>query len=84
VFNQWFRGRRSYRHILQLGIGLAIAIMFKELAVPLIFCLFSFDSPLRAAWRATVRGRKIAGDEPVSTETPAPPPPQLPGPPLAS
>jgi CDP-diacylglycerol--serine O-phosphatidyltransferase len=84
VFNQWFRGRRSYKHILQLVLGLAVAVMVKELAVPLIFCLFSFESPLRAAWRAIVRGRGGSSDAPISTESPVPQPPQVPGPPLAS
>ncbi len=83
VFNQWFRGRRSYKHILQLVLGLAIAVMFKELAVPLIFCLFSFESPLRAAWRAIGRGRSALGESPNPTESPTPHTP-VPGPPLAS
>ncbi|MBI3862677.1 MAG: CDP-diacylglycerol--serine O-phosphatidyltransferase [Planctomycetia bacterium] len=82
VFNQWFRGRRSYRHILQLVLGLAIAIMVKELAVPLIFCIFSFESPLRAAWRALSRSRPAPGETPGATESQTPQPPQLPGPPL--
>lgn len=84
VFNQWFRGRRSYRHILQLVLGLAIAVMVKELAVPLIFCLFSFESPLRAAWRAVVHRRSEPGETPPPSESSAASPPQLPGPTLAS
>ena len=55
VFNQWFRGRRSYQHILQLVIGGVAIFMVRELAVPLIFCVFSFGSPLRAAWAAISR-----------------------------
>lgn len=57
VFNQWFRGRRSYQHILQLVIGLVAVFMVRELAVPLIFCVFAFGSPLKAAW-ATVLPRR--------------------------
>jgi CDP-diacylglycerol--serine O-phosphatidyltransferase len=84
VFNQWFRGRRSYHHILQLVLGLAVAVMVKELAVPVIFCWFSFESPLRAGWRAMTRRQASSGEPPNSTESPAPEPPQLPGAPLAS
>jgi len=50
VFNQWFRGRRSYQHILTLLVLIAAGFMVKELAVPLAFCAFAFGSPLRAAW----------------------------------
>jgi CDP-diacylglycerol--serine O-phosphatidyltransferase len=55
VFNQWFRGRRSYQHILQLVILFVVGSMVKELAVPLVFCIFAFGSPLRAMWAAVTR-----------------------------
>ena len=84
VFNQWFRGRRSYKHILQLVLGLAIAVMVKELAVPLIFCLFSFGSPFRAIWQAIAHKNSPPPDQPAAAEVPIPDSPQLPGPPLAS
>lgn len=84
VFNQWFRGRRSYHHILQLVIGLAIAFLVRELAVPLIFCIFSFGAPLRAAWQAI--SRRHAEPQPGAEPHAAGPetPPQIPGPPLTS
>jgi CDP-diacylglycerol--serine O-phosphatidyltransferase len=63
VFNQWFRGRRSYQHILTLLVLLAAGFMVKELAVPLAFCAFAFGAPLRAAWS------KISSR---SSETPPP------------
>jgi CDP-diacylglycerol---serine O-phosphatidyltransferase len=56
VFNQWFRGRRSYQHILQMVIGIIAVFMVRELAVPLIFCLFAFASPVKAAWRSLLPG----------------------------
>jgi CDP-diacylglycerol--serine O-phosphatidyltransferase len=68
VFNQWFRGRRSHRHILQLVIGAVTLFLVKELAVPLIFCLFAFGSPIRTAWAAVAR-RKAAA----ATIAPTPP-----------
>ncbi|MBS0262740.1 MAG: CDP-diacylglycerol--serine O-phosphatidyltransferase [Planctomycetes bacterium] len=87
VFNQWFRGRRSYRHILRLMLGLAIAVIFKELAVPLVFAWFSFEAPVRAGWRALLPGRPLAAVTPEaapSDENTPQPPPQVPGSPLAS
>src|SRR5262249_24270277 len=59
VFNQWFRGRRSYQHILQLVIGMAAIFIVREMAVPLIFCVFAFGPPLRAGWK-TISRRKPA------------------------
>lgn len=59
VFNQWFRGRRSYQHIVQLLIGGVILYMVQEMLILLIFCLFSFGNPLRAGWR-TLLGRPDA------------------------
>lgn len=54
VFNQWFRGRKNFRHLLLLVVGIAVAFIVQELAVPLIFCWFAFSSPLRAAWMKIV------------------------------
>jgi CDP-diacylglycerol--serine O-phosphatidyltransferase len=55
VFNQYFKGRRSYQHILQLIVLIVVGSMVKELAVPLVFCGFAFGSPLRAAWAMIAR-----------------------------
>jgi CDP-diacylglycerol--serine O-phosphatidyltransferase len=71
VFNQWFRGRRSYQHILQLVVLLVVGSMVKELAVPLVFCGFAFGSPLRAAW-AMVARRNVA-EPPAPATGPQPP-----------
>lgn len=80
VFNQWFRGKRNYQHILQIVIGITAVFMVKELAVPLIFCVFAFGAPLKAAWSAVVRRR---GPDAASTGTgpqPAPDRPTTEGP----
>lgn len=57
VFNQLFRGKRKYQHILQLVVGAVLVFIVRELAVPLILCIFTFGSPLRAAWSAIGRWR---------------------------
>lgn len=69
VFNQWFRGRRNYQHILQLVIGSVIVVMVKELAVPVIFCIFTFGSPLRALWNR-LRHRGQAATSPPGPSAP--------------
>ncbi len=50
VFNQLFRGRRNYYHMVQLIFTIAIIVAVREMAVPLIFCTFAFGAPLRALW----------------------------------
>lgn len=59
VFNQWFRGRKSFSHLIQLVIGIAVVFMVQELAVPVIFCSFALGAPLKCAWQAMrTRGEK--------------------------
>ncbi|QDU43235.1 CDP-alcohol phosphatidyltransferase [Symmachiella dynata] len=50
VFNQLFRGRQNYHHMLQLIFTIAAVYVVREMAVPLIFCAFAFGAPLRALW----------------------------------
>lgn len=50
VFNQWFRGQRSRRHVVQLVFIFAAVYWFLELAFPLIFCYFALAAPGRLVW----------------------------------
>lgn len=63
VFNQWFRGRRSHQHIVQLVIGLATVFMVRELALPAIFCYFAFSTPVKALWGMLLRKKESAPPE---------------------
>lgn len=75
VFNQLFRGRQSFPHLVQLLIGMAIVFMVQELAMPVIFCYFALGAPVRALWAGTVmRG---AGKPPENPDTHFPVPPAL-------
>jgi CDP-diacylglycerol--serine O-phosphatidyltransferase len=47
VFQQWFSGHRSPYQIGQMIFGAFIIFVFHEIAVPLIFLYFAFESPLR-------------------------------------
>ncbi|MCA9060877.1 MAG: CDP-alcohol phosphatidyltransferase family protein, partial [Planctomycetaceae bacterium] len=55
VFNQFVRGQRNRSHVLQLLFFVAMVLVAWELAVPVIFCSFAFNAPLRAVWRKYVR-----------------------------
>jgi len=70
VFNQWFRGRRSYQHILQLLVAIAGIFIFRELAVPLVFCIFAFGAPLRAGWTAIANRKALGPQDPAPTAQP--------------
>lgn len=74
VFNQLLGGRRSARHILQLLLTISAVFMVRELALPVVFCLFAYGAPLRSALPALL-GRKgapstekVPGVTPVETE----------------
>lgn len=62
LFNQWFSGRRSRRHLIQIVFGLAIMFLLREMAVPVLFCYFTFASPLRAMWESRGRLGKSSPD----------------------
>ncbi len=70
LFSQFFRRRRTRRHIIQIVFVLAVVFWTHELAVPLIFCSFAFGAPLKAAWGELSRRRWAS---PHSRSAPAPP-----------
>jgi CDP-diacylglycerol--serine O-phosphatidyltransferase len=47
-FNRYFRGRKSYAHVLLVVLGIVVGLMVRELTLPVIFCGFAFSSPVRA------------------------------------
>jgi CDP-diacylglycerol--serine O-phosphatidyltransferase len=68
AFNQLFRGRRNFRHLIQLLATGALIFLAQELAVPIVFCWFAFEAPLRALWTGVLHRR--SGPEPAPTTTP--------------
>ena len=56
VFNQLFRGRRNFRHLLQLIFALVAIFAVHEL-IPLVFFCFVLGSPIRALWAGVVARR---------------------------
>jgi CDP-diacylglycerol--serine O-phosphatidyltransferase len=57
LFNQLFRGRRNFQHLLQLLTAGAAIFLMQELAVPVVFCWFAFGAPLRALWTNVLHRR---------------------------
>lgn len=68
IFNQWFSGKRSARHILQLLLVLSAALMVRELALPLIFWSFAFIPPLMSLFTYLKKGQPPAA--PATTGSP--------------
>jgi CDP-diacylglycerol--serine O-phosphatidyltransferase len=56
VFNQLFRGRRNFRHLVQLIFALVAILAVHEL-IPLVFFCFVLGSPIRALWAEVVARR---------------------------
>ena len=75
-FNRYFRGRKSYAHVLLVVLGIVVGLMVRELALPLIFCGFAFSSPVRALidW---LRGASPATPPAAPAVEPETSPPQL-------
>lgn len=57
LFNQLFRGRKNFQHLLQLLVAGALIFLMQELAVPLVFCWFAFGAPLRSLWTNVLHRR---------------------------
>jgi CDP-diacylglycerol--serine O-phosphatidyltransferase len=64
LFNQLFRGRRSFRQLVQLVFAAAAVIVIHELALPVIVGYFVLGSPLRAAWSEMAKRRQKAAGTP--------------------
>ncbi len=73
LFNQLFRGRRNFQHIIQLIFAMVVIFAVHELALPLIFGYFVLGAPIRAVWTRAVVHRSGEAAQP-TTESPSPSP----------
>lgn len=48
LLNQWLRGRRNFYRLSQLMFVVVAVLTIHELALPLVFCVFSFGHPISA------------------------------------
>lgn len=71
LFNQLFRGRRNFQHIIQLIFAIVVIFAVHELALPLIFGYFVLGSPIRALWTRAVVHRPVESPQPIP-EHPSP------------
>ncbi|NQT40168.1 MAG: CDP-diacylglycerol--serine O-phosphatidyltransferase [Planctomycetes bacterium] len=58
IVNQFFGGQRSFAHVVGLLFALAMVMVVRNHAVPIICCAFVFSGPLRLAWRKVVEHRR--------------------------
>jgi CDP-diacylglycerol--serine O-phosphatidyltransferase len=70
-FNQLFRGRRNFQHLVQLTFALVAIFAVHELAIPLILMYFVLASPVRAFGNRLVMHRP---PEPAKAAPEFPPP----------
>ena len=62
VINQFLRGSGSRRKLLKVIFTVLIVFLFREMALPLIFCYFAFAAPIRVVWLmawARIKGRSF-------------------------
>jgi CDP-diacylglycerol---serine O-phosphatidyltransferase len=63
VFQQWFAGQRSLYQIGQIVFGAFFIYVAREIAVPMVFCYFAFESPLRQITRGRVEALRRSREE---------------------
>ncbi len=51
VANRWLRGQKTRVQLIQAVFAAAFIVTVRELAIPLMLCLFAFSAPLQAMWR---------------------------------
>jgi CDP-diacylglycerol--serine O-phosphatidyltransferase len=73
VWNQWFRGRHNFRHLVQAVFAMVVIITLPEFALPLILGYFVLASPLRALWGETAQRRSASAAAAVQAEPAAQP-----------
>jgi len=64
VTRQLFRGRRNFRHLLQLIFAGTAIVLLHELAIPVLFCLYVAASPVRTLWTRFAAHRLGIGPQP--------------------
>jgi phosphatidylserine synthase len=52
---QILRGRRPFRHLVQVIIAVCVIVLIWELALVLLFWIYALGMPLRYLWARTLR-----------------------------
>jgi CDP-diacylglycerol---serine O-phosphatidyltransferase len=61
LVQQWIRGRQSPNQIGRALFAVGGVIVLKEVALPLMFCIYAFASPVRQ-WNKPFRTRGVSGE----------------------
>jgi len=59
LFNQLFRGRRSFWYLVKLIFALVVAFAVHELAVPVIFCYYALSGPIQSLFTRVLGPRPV-------------------------
>ena len=57
VVNQFFRGRRSFNHIVSLVFALVAVMVIRGYSVPIVCCAFALSGPARYFWQEVIQKR---------------------------
>jgi CDP-diacylglycerol--serine O-phosphatidyltransferase len=57
VVNQFFRGRRSFNHIVSLVFALVAVMVIRGYSVPIVCCAFALSGPVRYLWQDVIQKR---------------------------
>ncbi|MEZ6062173.1 MAG: CDP-alcohol phosphatidyltransferase family protein [Planctomycetaceae bacterium] len=55
VFNQFVRGQRGRKQMIQMVFAIALVFVVREMALPVLFCAFAFAAPLQKAWQKSLK-----------------------------
>jgi CDP-diacylglycerol--serine O-phosphatidyltransferase len=55
LVNQFFRGRRSFNHIVSVVFALIAVMVIRSYSVPIICCVFVLSGPARYVWRELIQ-----------------------------
>ncbi len=58
VFNQIFRGQRTFAHLVAVIFALVAVAVIRGYAIPIICCAFVFYGPVRLGWQKVVQRRQ--------------------------
>ncbi|MBX3423216.1 MAG: CDP-alcohol phosphatidyltransferase family protein [Pirellulaceae bacterium] len=50
IINQFLRGRGNRAKLLKILLALLLVFVFREMALPVVFCYYAFAAPIRIGW----------------------------------
>ena len=57
ISNQFLRGERGRRQLLQIIFALVLVVAIHDIAIPILFCWFAFGAPAKVMWAQYFKGK---------------------------